>query len=203
MMPASSQKPLLLVGCGILQKEILLLNEENNWHLETHFLDSALHIDFNRLALALQSTLELHAGRDTLVFYGSCHPLMEPMLAAAGTRRTPGQNCVEMLLGRELFTRELQQGAFFLLEEWAQHWVRIVTATFGTKWEVIREIFQGDRTYLLAVTTPCSGDFRAEAEEAGRLVDLPVRWLDVPLDHLAAVLQETIDLKMRELPCPK
>jgi hypothetical protein len=190
--------PPLLLGCGILQKEIRFLSAKNGWELETHFLDSALHIDFNKLSLALTSSLDRHAAREMIIFYGACHPLMEKMLASANTFRTAGQNCVEMLLGPELFTSELEQGAFFLLEEWAHRWEKIVTATFGTNLEVIREIYQTDRGYLLCVTTPCSGDFRAEAEEAGRLVGLPLRWLDVSLDHLEKVLQETINRKMRE-----
>jgi hypothetical protein len=101
-----------------------------------------------------------------------------------------------MLLGPERFTRELEQGAFFLLEEWAHHWEQIVTATFGTNRKVIREMYQGDRGYLLCVSTPCSGDFSAAAEEAGRLVGLPLRRIEVSLDHLEAVLQEAFNRGM-------
>lgn len=180
--------PPVLLGCGILQKEIRFLIKKNGWPLETHFLDSGLHIDFGRLSLALTTALDHHAERENIVFYGACHPQMDKMLASADTFRTAGQNCVEMLLGPERFSNELAQGAFFLLEEWAHCWEKIVTETFGANREVIKEIYRGDRSYLLGVTTPCSGDFRAEAEEAGRLVGLPLRWLDVSLDHLAEVL---------------
>lgn len=202
MTPRPPSPPLIL-GCGILQKEIRFLIEKNGWQLETHFLDSALHIDFDKLSLELSSALNSHAGHDTVVFYGSCHPQMEKILASANTFRTEGQNCVGMLLGHERFTSELELGAFFLFEEWAHRWERIVTATMGTNREVIREMYQGDRSYLLCISTPCSGDFRKEAEEAGRLVGLPLRWLDVSLDHLEAMLQGAIDRKMREQPCQR
>lgn len=191
--------PLLLLGCGILQREIRFLIEKNGWPLETHFLDSTLHIDFDKLSLALTASLKRHEEREIIVFYGACHPLMESILHAAGTYRTVGQNCVEMLLGTEQFTKELEQGAFFLLEEWAHRWERIVTATMGTNLEVLREMYQGDRGYLLCLSTPCSGNFKEEAEEAGRLVGLPLRWIDVSLDHLESVLQESIDRKTRKL----
>jgi hypothetical protein len=191
------------LGCGILQKEIRFLIEKNGWALDTHFLDSSLHIDFDRLSQALTSALHHNSDRDAIVFYGSCHPLMDKILDSAGTFRTVGQNCVEMLLGPEMFTAELEQGAFFLLEEWAHRWERIVTATMGTNLEVIREMYQGDRGYLLCVSTPCSGDFRAEAEEAGRLVGLPLRWMEVSLDHLEMVLQEAINRKIRESSCQR
>jgi len=195
--------PPLLLGCGILRKEIRFLIEKNGWPLETHFLDSSLHINFDKLSLALTTALKQHAGREIIVFYGACHPLMESILNTAGTYRTVGQNCVEMLLGAERFTRELEQGAFFLLEEWAEHWEQIVTATFGSNRKVIQEMYQGDRGYLLRVSTPCSGDFTAAAEAASRLVGLPLRSTETSLDHLETVLQEAINRNMRATACPK
>lgn len=202
-MTVEADKRLLLLGCGILEREIRFLNEKNGWNLETCFLDSSLHIDFDKLSLALTSALSRHGEQEVIVFYGACHPLMERILASAHTFRTPGQNCVEMLLGPELFSKELEQGAFFLLEDWAKRWGDIITATFGTSREVIREIFRGDRQYLLCISTPCSRDFRAEAEEAGQLAGLPLRWLDVPLDHLETLLEAAITRKIRETTCLK
>ena len=61
MTVSAPTRPLLL-GCGILQNEIRFLIEKNGWPLETHFLNSALHIDFDKLSLALTSALKRHAG---------------------------------------------------------------------------------------------------------------------------------------------
>jgi hypothetical protein len=193
---------MLLVGCGILEKEVKFLIVRNNWPVETLFLDSALHIDFKKLASSLTHAVARRRGENIIVFYGTCHPLMEQMLAEARTFRTRGQNCCEMLLGHDLFSEELAKGAYFLLEEWARRWEHIQNKTFGTKnLNVIREIFQGDRKYILGLKTPCSGDFTAEAEAAGRMVGLPLRWLDVPLDHLESVLLEAIERKQGENQC--
>jgi hypothetical protein len=185
---------LLLLGCGILKKEVDFLIQKNGWPLETLFLDSALHVDFNRLSKSLTSALARHRGENVIVFYGTCHPLMEQMLAESKTFRTRGQNCVEMLLGHDLFTQELANGAYFLLEDWARRWEHILTKTFNTKnQDLICDIFQGDRKYLLGLRTPCSDDFTDEAEAAGRMVGLPLRWRDVPLGHLESVLLEAIE----------
>jgi len=184
---------MLLLGCGVLRREIRFLIEKNAWPLDTYFLDSALHCELDKLSASLTAALERHRGRDIIVFYGCCHPLMEQMLALAGASRTEGQNCADMLLGNARFSEELANGAFFLLEEWARRWRYIVTRSFGTaNIEIVREIFQGDRKYLLCVRTPCSGDFAAEAERAGELVGLPIRWADTTLDNLEAVLQQAI-----------
>lgn len=193
-----TEKRLLLTGCGILKKEISYLAEKNEWPLDTAFIDSTLHIDLEMLEMKLKKALNKHRERDTIVLYGACHPLIDKMIEEAGALKTEGQNCVEMLLGQDVFTRELSQGAFFLLEDWARRWDFILTKTFGNNPRVIREIFQGDRKYLLCLKTPCSGDFEAEAQEAGRKVGLPVRWMDVSLDHLESVIQAAIAQKARQ-----
>lgn len=200
--PPMTDNRLLLMGCGILKNEVRYLINKNSWPVDTVFFDSALHCELNKLSHCLTTGLARHAGREIVVFYGTCHPLMDRLLEEAHTFRTEGQNCVDMLLGNELFTRELLDGAFFLLEEWARRWEYIVTKTFGTKnWEVIREMFGGDRKYLLCLRTPCSGDFSREAEEAGRLVGLPLRWMDAGLDHLETVLAAAITRKLKEKVC--
>jgi hypothetical protein len=181
-----------LLGCGILQKEVRFLIEKNGWALDTDFLDSSLHVNFEALASALQGGFTRHAGQEVVVFYGSCHPRMDQMLEAAQTFRTEGQNCVEMLLGRDRFMQELTDGAFFLLEDWALRWDEAIGKTFGNKPEVVREIFQLSSKYLLCMRTPCSGDFEQAAQDVGIKVGLPLRWMDVGLDHLETVLRKLI-----------
>lgn len=195
-----SEERLLLAGCGILKKEILRLIEKNRWPLDTAFLDSSLHCDMKRLENCLKALLAKYHDRKIIVFYGTCHPLMDRMLSEAHTSRTSGQNCVEILLGHDLFNRELAAGAFFMLEDWAQRWEEITLKGLGTtNPPVIRDIYrEGGRQYLLCLRTPCSGDFTAKAQAAGELVGLPLRWLDVTLDHLEAVLQTAIDRKLGE-----
>ncbi len=184
--------PPLMIGCGIFAKEIITLAHKNGWRLETSFLDSALHNNLDRLSKGLTGSLAKRRDRHPIVFYGACHPLMDRYLAEAHTIRTPGQNCIEMLLGRERFDRELEQGAYFLVEDWALNWTHVMGTMFGANPEIAAELFGTDRSYVLAIRTPCSGDFLAQAEEAARMVKLPLVWTDVSLDHLEAVLAETL-----------
>ena len=191
---------LLLLGCGILKREILMLIEKNGWPLETSFLDSALHCELDKLAHSLKSGLAAHRRRNVIVFYGCCHPLMEEMLEEAKTFRTEGQNCVDMLLGHKVFMEELGKGAFFLLEEWAWRWEHVILRSFGTgNLGIIREMFHGDREYLLAIRTPCSADFTTEAEAAGKMVDMPLRWMDTSLERLESVMRAAVMKKMRDV----
>lgn len=125
---------------------------------------------------------------------------MEEMLEEAKTFRTEGQNCVAMLLGHELFVAEPAKGAFFLLEEWARRWEDVITRSFAARnLRIIKEIFHGDRDCLLCIRTPCSADFTAEAEEVGKMVDMPLRWMDTLIERLESLMQADVMKKIREL----
>jgi len=70
--PIIEEKPdnLVLVGCSILHKEVDFLIKKNNWKVETHYLNSALHNYFNRLSNELNEALdeEQQKGNNTLSF---------------------------------------------------------------------------------------------------------------------------------------
>jgi len=191
-----NRENLQLIGCGILRKEVKWLIEKNDWPMDTNLLASALHSELDKLERGLKGSLVKFRDRKTIVFYGCCHPLMDQILEEGDTLRTEGQNCVEMVLGNERFTEELLKGAFFLFEDWALHWDHITKVTFGHHPEIMRDIFQGDRKYFLALRTPCSGDFTAEAERAAQQVGLPLQWLDVGLEHLESVMRKAIERKL-------
>ncbi|MBK7260067.1 MAG: DUF1638 domain-containing protein [Ignavibacteriae bacterium] len=193
---APAQELTFLIGCGILAREIRSLIRKNHWPLEPILLDPDLHNDFCSLERALASSLTAHRSDSTVVFYGCCHPRIDDIVAGAQTVRTQGQNCIEMLLGHDVFSREVEQGAYFLMEAWARNWHRVIANAFGTTTpDVIRSIFNEDRRYLLALRTPCTGDFTGAAEEAGRVAGLPVRWMDVSLDALEDTLRTAIVLR--------
>ncbi len=120
---------------------------------------------------------------------------MEKILDEHQTRRTEGQNCVEMLLGRDKFMEELAQGAFFLLEDWAIHWDSVVLKTFGDHPQVVREIFQQTHKYLLCIYTPCSHDFSQQANAIAEKVGLPVKSIHISLDGLEKTLEKLLKPK--------
>ena len=200
MPPVVAERPLTMVGCGILRKETDYLIRKNGWNVAAHYLDSALHNYFDKLASQLDTALdaEERQGRDSIVFYGSCHPLMDRLLERHHTVRTQGQNCIVMLLGYERFMAELEKGAYFLLEDWALTWEPMLTEAFGKNLAIIREIFHSSHKSIIAIRTPCSGDFTAAAEAAARFIDLPLRWMDADLSHLEAVLEQAIAEKLSQ-----
>jgi hypothetical protein len=190
----TARAPALLTGCGILRKEVEYLIAKNGWDIEARFLDSALHNYLDRLHAQLDGALGAHArpGRRSIVLYGCCHPGIDELVERHGSVRTEGQNCIAMLLGHDRFMRELEKGAYFLLEDWALTWEPMITQAFGTNLAVVREIFHSSQKYIVAIRTPCSGDFTAAAEAAAAFIDLPLVWMATDLDHLADVLADAL-----------
>lgn len=189
----ASQDPIVLIACGILEKEIRHLIAANGWRVTPFFLPSGLHTDFGRLRGALERSLSAHAGPRRVVFYGACHPMMDTILTDAQTVRTPGQNCIDIYLGPDVFARELARGAFFLFEDWALRWDSVIGDRSGMPPVVMREIFGAAHEYLLCIRTPCSGDYSAQAEDIGQRTGLPLRWMDVGLDRLQRTLASAIE----------
>jgi hypothetical protein len=181
-----------LVGCGILRAEIDALVERNDWPVDTKLLGAALHDDPLALARALEAVLARTAGPCVLVGYGACSPGFDALVARRGAIRLGGENCLAQLLGEARYHDALADGAYFLLERWARDWPRAMPRTFGKKLSVLREILHVDRRYLLAIETPCSGDFREAAERAARDADLPLRWTQVGLEPLERAIGDAL-----------
>lgn len=179
--------PPLVIGCGVLGRELRWLAAQRGWALELKLLDPMLHIEPPRLAREVCHELELARGRDVSLFYGACHPSMDRWAARHAAPRAAGACCFEMLLGPARYAHELERGSFFLVEALLPRWRQALELTFGARPWLVKEVFKSHQQ-LLALRTPCSQDYRAEAEAAAASVGLPLEWADVELGHLEAVL---------------
>lgn len=180
--------PGTLIACGILKNEIKLLAAKQQWNSILRFLDSSLHVDFDKLYSALEGSLRKELRKPVVVVYGTCHPHMDTLLQRYGANWFCRQNCIEMLLGQREFSSHLEAGAFFLLEDWARQWERVTTMALGQNEKEIQHLFRSEHKYLLCIRTPCSGDFTGQAAEISRKTSLPMRWLDISLEEFESYL---------------
>ena len=180
-----------LVGCGILKKETQYLIGKHRWPIHTHFVCSALHVDYHRLEGALHKVLQ-QIPRNAMVVYGTCHPLMDTILTPFHAHRIVAQNCIELLLGNTVFTSDLQNGAFFLLEDWAVRWDFVTKDVFGRTNNEARRILQSAHDHFLCLRTPCSGDFSTQAQTLSERFEIPLKWRDVSLDNLERRLSDLV-----------
>ena len=179
---------------GILEKEIRYLAKKNNWSQHLIFLPSGLHVDFDQLRKSLEKCLPQYEEKPGAIFYGTCHPCMDEILAGTQCSRTPGQNCVDIYLGHDRFSQELQQGAFFLFEGLGFALERDCRQRHARRsGHYAQHLSCSAHKYLLAIRTPCSGDFTAEAQTISDMTSLELRWIDIGLETLEENLRETLN----------
>lgn len=184
-------KEYLLIGCGVLKTEIDYIINKNKWPVKTFFLESSLHINFDKLEKELLNAIKQNRKENIIVFYGACHPLIDKYLKEENTLRTQGQNCIEILLGKERYFSELEKGAFFLLNDWLKNWKDVMGDVFNSN-EIIKEIFKSERKYILAIDTKCSMINKKEAAAFAEISGLPINWTQSDLYHLELTLLNLI-----------
>jgi len=147
----------VLIGCSILEKEIEQVLKEMDLENEVVFIDAALHVDIDRLEVALRGKLEetSEIGKPIILVGNKCHPDIELIAKEYDGQIIPRANCLEMLLGDKM--KELNKDAkiFYTTSAWLAKWKEIFTGGLG--WDEIdgRQNFgYYDKILLLDWGTP-------------------------------------------------
>ena len=189
---SGTSNPFLIAGCGVLQDEVHWLVEKNNWMVEEVYLQSSCDITLDLLEKKLKNMIQKNIDRRPLLLYGECHPRMNGILDKFHCIRIPGNNCIEFLLGHDIYNRELEAGAYFLTKGWLNGIMTHLHRVFGRNREVIREIYHACHKYLLCINTPCSLVEPDYAAEVAEYLDLPLHWHDTDLENLEKLIQMAI-----------
>jgi hypothetical protein len=90
-------KPLALVVCGALMKEVQEVANARGWSVDLHGVPARLHTQPQQILSAVESMLDQLAGRyeRIVVVYGDCGTAgaLDSLLEARGVRRVPGPHC--------------------------------------------------------------------------------------------------------------
>jgi hypothetical protein len=113
-----------LLCCEILRDEIEQLLKGKN--IEITYLEAGLHTDFKKLEDAINNALESMGNCGASLGYGTmCHPGMEAIASAKGSKVMQAKNCIEMLLGDQLAELEAQSRTFYITGGWLANWRKI------------------------------------------------------------------------------
>ena len=147
--------PLTVVCCSVLRAEIEIVLREDYPEAQGIFLDSMLHMRPAELHRVMEKTLDnLPRSRACLLIYGDCHAHMREMARRPLCIRTPGINCCDLLLGREIYAEYRRRKAFFFLPEWTNRWREIFQKELGfTDPSLAREFMQENQRELVYIDT--------------------------------------------------
>ena len=183
--------PTKILCCGILRQETELLMQGKD--VDITYLDAGLHVDFDKLAGSLNGALNDMTGNDVVLVIGNeCHPEMEKMAAAHGSRLVKAKNCIEMLLSDKMTELNSEANTFYLTCGWLENWRKIFVE--GLKWDEIdarQNLGFYDRLLLLD-----TGLVPIDDEKILEFYDytqVPVEIVPIDLDNFRKLLEETLN----------
>lgn len=195
--PAGGPPPTVLLACSVLKDEIQALWKLHWPQARLVFLDSMLHMKPRNLGEALSQAVdgEPAGGGGTVLIYGDCCGAMEALARRPGVARTRGNNCYDLLLGREEYRRLSREGAFFLLPEWTLRWREIFERHLGLTLETATGLMRDIHKKLLYLDTGLAPLPEAALREFSEYCGLPWEARAVTL----AILRESIQDALNEL----
>ncbi|MGQ0430595.1 MAG: DUF1638 domain-containing protein [Gammaproteobacteria bacterium] len=172
--------PVLIIGCGALGRELVVLRSLNGWsHLTLRLLPAELHNRPERIAPALREAIE--AGRrefeHVFIAYADCGSRGEVDRVAAeyGIERLPGAHCYEFFAGGEAFRAlaDEEPGTFYLTDFLVRHFDRLVRRGLGLDRhpELMPQYF-GNYRRLVYLSQADDPELDARAQEHARFLGL-------------------------------
>lgn len=121
------------IACSTFEKELTALQTDGDLDLQFQFVDSALHMDPERLNQRLEEITDQEEadGNRVVLAYGDCHAHMIDLENRPNVTRTKGISCYEIVLGGDTFRKYRDEGAFFLMPEWTSRWRELFTSGLG------------------------------------------------------------------------
>ncbi|KAB2888364.1 MAG: DUF1638 domain-containing protein [Desulfobulbaceae bacterium] len=184
-------KPLTVVCCSVLRREMGRILEEDLPGAEAVFLDSMLHMHPEELRRAIDAVLAARTDRRILLVYGDCHARMAETCRQPRRARTAAVNCGELLLGRERY-RECRNGrAFLFLPEWTQRWREVFVRELGfTDRSLAREFMQENQRRLAYLDTGLIPVPEPVLAEIADYFGMPVEIVAVTLVNLRQAVRD-------------
>lgn len=180
----------IFISCGIFRDELQYLLKEKLLDAKVVFLDSALHVNFDRLKEKLVAALEENKSRAGMkVLYGYCHPEIMDILDRYGAKKLDAPNCLAAMAGAGQIAQIDREGkAFYLTTGWANNWETIF-ATGRRDFNLdFKNLFSGYRRIVVlenGVTPVNEENVRKLSEFAG----LPVERKKITLDHFLELIR--------------
>ena len=132
-------KPLALVVCGALMKEVQQVVVAHGWSVDFHGVPARHHTQPRRIIEAVESMLDRLEGHyeRVVVVYGDCGTAgaLDQLLESRGVSRIPGPHCYEMYAGASFssLTRDCA-GTYFITDYLVRHWETTILADSDPKW---------------------------------------------------------------------
>ena len=174
------RKPVLVIACGALAREIVELKRSNGWeHLHLQCIDARLH---NRPALIperVREQIRKHKADFNQIFvaYADCGTggMLDRVLEEEGVERLPGAHCYQFLAGADRFAAlsDAEPGTFYLTDFLARHFERMVIEPLKLdEHPELRDEYFGNYRRLVFLSQTRDGELLHKAKKAANRLAL-------------------------------
>ncbi len=159
-------KPILLLACGALAREILAVIKANGWsHIDLMCLPAILHNHPKKIPAAVEAAVAKHrdAYETIHVVYADCGTggQLQDLCDRLGVELVEGPHCYSFFEGNEVFNRRAvdEYTAFYLTDFLVRQFDAFVWKPLGLdRHPDLREMYFGNYTKLV---------YQAQTEDAG------------------------------------
>ena len=189
-------RPVLIIACGALAREIAALRRNNRWDgVDVRCLPAELHNTPQLIPDLVRDEIAGARSKYSRVFvaYGDCGTggRLDAVLAAEGVERLGGAHCYEFLASSETFRTlsESEPGTFYLTDFLVRNYARLVVPTLGldTHPELAAEYFRNYRRVVYLSQTP-SDVLAARARQIAAMLGLEFEMRRTGLGALARAI---------------
>lgn len=192
-------KPLALVVCGALMKEVRQVVAAHGWSIDFHGVPARHHTQPRRIIEAVESMLDRLEGQyeRVVVVYGDCGTAgaLDQLLESRGVSRIPGPHCYEMYAGASFssLTQDCS-GTYFISDYLVRHWETTVLADSDPKWQdsYIATMFAGFERMVYLQQEPNEA-LERKASQIAESVGLPLEVQPTGLGALEERLVEVVE----------
>lgn len=185
-----------ILACGALAREIRHVAQERGWDVDIHILPARLHNDPRAIVRAVEEELENLSPRyqRVIVAYGDCGTggaLDRVLERFPNARRLPGPHCYAIYGGKAYEEQmEKRPGTFFLTDFLARGFRGLVWKGLGLdRYPSLRDVYFQHYTDVVWLAQEEDPKTRARAEEAARLLGLPLTVIPTGYDALAEQIE--------------
>ena len=196
--PAQS---VLVIACGAIAPEILLLRKNNNWqHLALRCLPAILHNYPKRIPDEVRRVLAEEQPRGwaaIFIGYADCGTggLLEPVLKEFGVESLPGAHCYGFFRGTELFDQEHDDNpfCFYLTDFLVRHFHSLMWRGLGLdKHPELLDTYFANYQKLVYLSQLDDPQLRQQAQEIAKQLGLAYEERHTGLTPFEEVLKPAI-----------
>jgi len=187
------KKPLSVICCSVLKKELEVVLGSNSQVLEKIFIDSMLHMSPEKLHRTMENMILSRPDHSCLIVYGDCHAYMKEIESRPHCSRTVGKNCCELLLGEEQYKACRNEKTFLFLPEWTGRWKEVFQQHLGFSDPALaREFMQENMNRLVYLNTGLALIPKKTISEISDFFDMPVNIMEISLTHLSLAVESAL-----------